>query len=75
MPKEKMGFCINRMIHAANNFNLDVIDKVMKTLREYHMPEVLEEDIEKLDEYVIDVDMENILRKSKEIFNKLDNVW
>ncbi len=53
MPKEKMKFCIHRMRHAANNFNLDVMDQVMKSLREYHMPEALEEDIEKLDEYVV----------------------
>lgn len=73
LDKNKIMDALLRLEHAVNQFNLDVMDEVIRKLKEHHIPKEMEEEMELLEAYVADVDFENILHVTAILKSKCQN--
>lgn len=71
VPKEEIILYLEGIQNAIDNFDLDVADEAMQKLEECVLPESFRSYMESLRVYIADVDMENILKATKEMLDML----
>ena len=62
-----------RIHDAVENFDMDEADKAMEELVTYEFPEDMKKMVEKLGVYVADVDMEEVIRMTEDMCDKLSD--
>ena len=69
----QMKETLMRIHDAVENFDMDEADKAMEELVTYEFPEDMKKMVEKLGVYVADVDMEEVIRMTEDMCDKLSD--
>ena len=74
VSKEELILYLEGIQKAIENFDLDVADEAMQKLEESYLPESFQSCMERLRVYMADVDMEHILKVTREMLEKLQDL-
>lgn len=74
VSKEEIVLYLEGIQKAIDNFDLDVADEAMQKLEECYLPESFQAYMESLRVYMADVDMEHILKITREMLERLQDL-